>query len=296
MTKVLILVFALQAALVAGIVLLALDMRSHKHVEMLGGVNVWGYRGPVMNQKRENEIRIAVVGGDLAFGWGVASAETLPMFVRRLVTLQLDRSGLPARFVTAVNIGAQGLPPGEYASWIEHFAYLRPDVICIIPDSNQHQLREGRFLPDRHSLAFTSFGYSPILPLTVQEKGVTTHSTLLRGVGALVARVDQAASSAASIERRTFADEIGAARSAAARVAAMGVVVVTPPDFTTEERSAVAPDGRVRVVHLAAVPELTGDRLKLDRYHFSVGGHSRAADAVAPAVLDVIRAAEQGSR
>jgi hypothetical protein len=41
---------------------------------------------------------------------------------------------------------------------------------------------------------------------------------------------------------------------------------------------------------------MSGDALKLDGFHFSVGGHSRAADVVAPAVLELIHAAERGSR
>ena len=64
---------ALQAVVLAGLVTIALDMYAHKRVETVGGVNIWGYRGPVMRQRAPNEIRIAVVGGELAFGWGVAA-------------------------------------------------------------------------------------------------------------------------------------------------------------------------------------------------------------------------------
>ena len=47
---------------------------------------------PVLHQKQPNEVRIAVVGGDLAFGWGVAADETLAAYLRRLVILDLDRA------------------------------------------------------------------------------------------------------------------------------------------------------------------------------------------------------------
>jgi hypothetical protein len=296
MNKSLVGVLATQAAALAVIGLVALDLRAHKRVEMLGGVNVRGYRGPVMNDKRPNELRIAVFGGDLAFGWGVASAETLPMFVRRLVTLDLDRPGGAVRRVTAVNLGAQGLPPAEYASWIERFAYLHPDVICIVPDPEAHQLRAGKFLPDRHSLAFTRFGYSPILPLTVQEKGALTHSRLLRGAGAMLARVDDALSPAVQAPSHNFAAAMDAAAGAAARVAPMGVVVVLPPDSRPAATPLRALDRRLREVSLAALPDMRGDELKLDRFHLSVAGHSRAADAVAPAVLELIHIAEGTAR
>lgn len=296
MTKALVAAFGLEAAALAAIGLLTLDMRAHKRVEMLGGVNVRGYRGAVLNQKRANEIRIAVVGGDLAFGWGVAAAETLPMFVRRLVSLDLDRPGLPIRLITGVNLGAQGLPPAEYAAWIERFAYLRPDVICLLPDPSQHQLREGRFLPDRRSLAFTSFGYSPILPLTVQEKAVITRSSVLRAAGALLDGADATASAAVHVESQGFEDALESATRSAERVASMGVVVVLPPTLDAAAIGLPAAGARVRFVNLANVADLRGDALKLDRFHFSVGGHSRAADAVAPAVVELIRAAEAQPR
>ena len=123
-----------EIVLLSAIGLVALDLRAHKRVEALGGVNVWGYRGAVLHDKQPNEIRIAVVGGDLAFGWGVAADETLAAYLRRLVILDLDRAGGANRIVTAVNLGAQGLALSEYETWLEHFAYLEPDVICLLPD------------------------------------------------------------------------------------------------------------------------------------------------------------------
>ena len=72
----------------------------------------------------------------------------------------------------------------------------------------------------------------------------------------------------------------------------MGVVVVLPPDDGADVRGAVVADARVRVVDLGDVPALSGDDLRLDRFHFSAGGHSRAADAIAPAVLQLVHAAE----
>src|SRR5262249_26083258 len=76
-------VFVIEAVSAAGLAAVALDMRAHYRVEDLGGVNVRGYRGPVMDAKRPNEIRIMVAGGDLAFGWGVAAKETMAYFLRQ---------------------------------------------------------------------------------------------------------------------------------------------------------------------------------------------------------------------
>jgi hypothetical protein len=282
--------FGLEAALLAVIGLLALDMKAHKRVEMLGGVNVWGYRGAVMNGKRANEIRVAVVGGDLAFGWGVASDETLASFVRRLVALDMDRPGGKSWHLTAVNISARGLAPVEYASWIEHFAHLRPDVICILSDPAGHALAGDRFLPDRHSKFFTAFGYSPILPLVLDEKGGVSGSETMRSAGALFARLDPQVTSPTRPDRTVSPQALASAVRAAEAVASMGVVVVLPPAFAADAHLAdVGP--RVRVVDLDQVPEMHDEALRLDGFHFSTAGHSQAADAVAPAVLALIHAA-----
>lgn len=284
-----------EIVLLAAIGLVALDMRAHKRVEALGGVNVWGYRGAVLHDRQPNEIRIAVVGGDLAFGWGVAADETLAAYLRRLVILDLDRAGGANRVVTAVNLGAQGLALPEYQTWLEHFAYLEPDVICLLPDPGGHVMRNGRFLPDRQSVAFSTFGYSPILPLVLQERGAISHSAVMRAAGGLLARADLHESYRAP----TRADVRQATRSAIAaarKLAAIGVVVVMPPDGDADLHGAIGPGPDVRVVDLGDDSALRGDALRLDRFHLSAGGHSRAADAVAPAVLHLIHDAERGRR
>ena len=281
---------ALEAVMLAAIVVVALDVRAHTRVEALGGVNVWGYRGAVMNEKRANEIRIAILGGDLAFGWGVPPNETLASFVRRLVALDMDRPGGKSWLFTAVNLSARGLAPAEYASWIEHFAYLRPDVMCIVPDPPAHRLTEGRFLPDRHSKIFAAFGYSPILPLVLEEKGTVSRSRTLRAAGALLARFDPGGTSELRSDQTVSPQSLESAVRAAERVVTMGVVVVLPPDFGPET-SLTDAGPRVRVVDLDQIPEMHDDALRLDGFHFSTGGHSQAADTVAPAVLALIHAA-----
>jgi len=291
MTRSLAAALGVEAVLLAAVTLVALDVRAHKRVESLGGVNIWGYRGVVLHEKQANEIRIAVVGGDLAFGWGVASEETLTAYLRRLVSLDLDRARGANRPVTAVNLGAQGLAPTEYASWVEHFAYLQPDVICVVPDPVRHQLREGRFLPDRHSFVFAAFGYSPILPLVLLERSAITRSASMRAAGQLLALADVGVSSDAA-PRADARELIRSTVVAAARVAPVGVVVVMPPDADADARGTIVADGRVRVVDLSDVEALRGDELRLDHFHLSAGGHSRAADAIAPAVLQLIHAAE----
>ena len=285
---------AIEAVVFGAIVVIAADMRAHFRVQDLGGVNVWGYRGPVLNQRQPREIRIALVGGDLAYGWGVAAAETLPYFVRRLVSLDVSHEEPPVG-VTAVNLAVRGMDAEEIASWLEHFAYLQPDIVCVLPDAASHATDAVRFLPDRGSRIFSALGYSPILPLVVEEKAAMRGSPALAAVGAVLERLDPASRPQSAGPKADRSRAIASAVDAALRVARAGVVLILPPDDPISASDAVA-DRRLRRVDLAATPALRDPSLRLGGYYFSVAGHSRAADMVAPAVLDLLHAARESRR
>jgi hypothetical protein len=298
-----------EMAVIAALLTIALDLQAHKRVERLGGVNLWGYRGPVMPQRRPNEIRIAVVGGDVAFGWGVAASETLAPTVRQLVALETDKPGRLLRPVTAVNLGAIGLAPGQYAGWIERFAYLHPDVVCIVADPREHRAPGVSRLPDRESTAFKLFGYAPMLPLVVEEKGKLRGSSLLEAAGSAAASVDHAVS---GFMRRPSTDDDGQqsaasyarAMEAAARAAlrnGAAVVIIAPPYEGADDArdhevlaaligSRFAGERRVRFVDLGNALDVSDDTLWLKERAFSTAGHAKAAEYVTPAVLELIAA------
>lgn len=299
MTNSLWLALGAETIVASALLTVAADMVAHKRVEQLGGVNVWGYRGPVLRQKPAHETRIAVTGGDLAFGWGVAPTETLAAYVRQGVGLELEVSGSP-RVVTAVDLGARGLAPADYAGWITRFATLRPDAICLVLDPPGHAPGGGGFLPDRSSLAFTMFGYSPILPLVLQEKGKVAHSRLLRAAGDGLDAIDRALGAGRSpgTARVEYVEAIAAAVRAGLHAAPRGVVVVVPAPLGGQaDGSAIAGEiasrfsgeRRVRVVDLGEDAALRSRELRLDDFNLSAGGHSRAARRVAPALLELLR-------
>ena len=304
MTKRIIVTLVLEAIVLACLLTLALDMRAHNRVERLGGVNIWGYRGPVMQQKASNEIRIATIGGDLAFGWGVAASETLVYGIRQFVALALDVRGSQLRRFTAVDLGALGLEPAGYAAWIRHFAYLRPDVICIVPDARGHRTAGVSIQPDRHSAIFRAFGYAPILPLVVEEKGALLHSAPVRAIGSIAMALSRIGAvdppSIAVDEPRSF--YVDAIRNAVQAALANGsaVVVVAPPDSASADEAdrdalaamvttAFAGHPRVRFVDLGRQPDMADAAIWLDGVALSAAGHATAASHVTPDVLDLVR-------
>jgi hypothetical protein len=295
------------ALLVEGLVIAALltvvaDQVAHRKVERLGGVNVWGYRGPVLHQKKPLEIRLAVVGGDLAFGWGVAASEALAPAIREYVALAIPNSRRSDHVVTAVNLGAQGLPPSDYASWIEHYASLRPDVICIVVDPSGHSLVQSRFLPARRSAFFRAFGYSEILPLVLEEKGERLQFAPVRLAGRALARTDGLFSAAESADRtpvdeKAYLTALESSIRAAVRTATAGVVVVTAPyaEPTSFDRQGVKDlvgltfaDAPVRVVDLGDDPAMRSTALRLNAFDFSAGGHAAAATVITPVVIGLL--------
>jgi hypothetical protein len=260
-----------EVAAIAVVLTVALDMRAHARVETQGGVNVWGYRGPVAHQRQPNEIRVVVVGGTRAFGWGLP-ASALVAEIRRVIMLTTDRRGAALRPVVVINLGRMGALPASYPETIEHYSYLRPDFICLYDDLG---VSGGSATSGTGgtSAVFELTGYAPALPLALREKGLVWRfgevrsgyvpvglrpgggiSLVRSAAGLLIQTVgdtlDTADRLAARIlarhrdlpDRRTGTDVDAAAYSeammkaiATAHAAARGVVVVLSPPETGQQ-------------------------------------------------------------
>jgi len=58
--------------------LLAIDVYLHARLQRYSALNVWGYRGPTVGRKRPGELRVAVLGGSAAFGYGIEGDQAIP--------------------------------------------------------------------------------------------------------------------------------------------------------------------------------------------------------------------------
>ena len=305
MTKRFAVVLVSELVVTAALLTVALDVQLHHKFASFGAVNMWGYRGPVMPARKPPELRIAVVGGTFAYGWGVEAEHTLAGYLRQLVSVALNQAGQPPIRVTAANLAGIDIRPADYTERIRRYAYLAPDLVCIEPDPpvENAPLRHGT--PERSGV-FALTGYMPALPLVLAEKGrVMGTGSLARataGAGEALDTIDLALKVAAGEPFELNVDYVDALAEAVTAALAVSkfVIVVMPPRRSALDRDALDEDAvelarrlslepRVRVVDLRSVPEMDDDALWLNRIALGAGGHAATAYLVAPTVLELVR-------
>ena len=320
---------AIEAMVIAMLLTLALDMRAHTRVEELGGLNVWGYRGPVARHRQANEVRVAIVGGTRAFGWG-EPASALPSLLRQIVMLTTDRPGEPLRPVVVINLGRLGALPDTYPATLERYAYLHEDFVCVYDDLGER----GAEFTAHPSEVFELTGYRPALPLVLREKGMVWRfgdvasgyasaaapmppatsvirrlsGRVLMTAGGALAAADRTAAEAMArrISRSTedetpaaYADQMLAAVQSAHQHARGVVLVLSPAETPRQAERRNALTGRLReggstpwlrIVDLGADRSLAGAAMRIDGWNYSSAGLTRSAGLIAPALVELIEA------
>jgi hypothetical protein len=293
-------ILCLEAIVLLGLGLVVADQLAHKRVQMLAGVNSWGYRGAIMPMQRGAEWRVAVVGGDRAFGWGVGPEEAMPAYLRT----ELSRQVTGDAPVMVANLGAIGLPAHDYDGRIRAFSYLRPDVVCLYVDLRDRS--NAALLPRHDSGVTAATGYVPMLPLLFRDKGVKLaadgHTWLGSSASAMstsLTAIDRVLYALVASTKEFALDDrsvsLGQAVEAALDAAPQAVVVLPMP-LDDAERQAheaararlspwVAAEPRLQLVDLRETTGLADPVLRLDGFHYGAAGHSMAATAIAPAVL-----------
>ena len=305
---------AVEAVAIAAALTVALDLYAHRRVAALGGVNEWGYRGPVARQRQPHEIRVAVVCGTRAFGWGLPAA-ALVSEVRRVVMLTTDRPGAELRPVVVVNLGRLGALPKSYQETIEHYSYLRPDYICLyddlgVPGGSPTSGTDGT------SAVFHLTGYAPALPLVFREKGMVWRfgnvqsgyvpaelrrgrdtsfvrgaaGSLLQAVGGTLDAADRRIaqmlarrdSTVRVVDAADYADAMMKAIDAAHRVARGVVVVLSPSETARQAANRRALDARL------AAPTSAAAWLRIDDWNYASAGVALVASRIAPALVSLM--------
>src|SRR5215831_1006627 len=120
------------SATAVGVIVLSIDVYLHHRVQYDGAVNVWGYRGPTLGAKAANEVRVAVLGGSTAFGYGVRWNETFPYYLESLLNARAPRG----RRYVVVNLGAPGQGAFGFRFDLADYAYLRYEVAILYEGYN----------------------------------------------------------------------------------------------------------------------------------------------------------------
>ena len=128
---------------------LAADLYLHHRAERSAGLNRWGYRGPVAGTKQPGELRVVVLGGSTAFGYGVRWDEAIPAILERKLNQQQGKA--PAR---VVNLGFNNEGAYSFLPTLKDFEYLDYDVRLFVRGLQRSQRRldsESSRLPSRVS-------------------------------------------------------------------------------------------------------------------------------------------------
>ncbi|MBI3825275.1 MAG: hypothetical protein HY294_04700 [Candidatus Rokubacteria bacterium] len=156
---------------VVGGALLATDLFLHRKFEKAAGLNVWGYRGPVVGRKQAGERRVIVLGGSTAFGYGVRAGEAFPAVLERSLRARGRERGGGA--VSVVNLAYNNEGAHSFRFTLDDYQYLRADVVLIYTGYNDLGRPGANTYVFRHdSPIFRLTGYMPILPLVLREKAI----------------------------------------------------------------------------------------------------------------------------
>ena len=156
-------------------ILFSAELWVHHRFEPMSGLNIRGYRGPVVDRKQPDERRIVALGGSTVLGFGVVWDEAFPGQLEQILNAAGDRLR-----ASVVNLGYNN--DGAYAMkyTLDDYAYLQPDLAILYEGYNDlyGQLNTQVF---RHQFAvFRVTGYLPLLPIVLREKAMALRAGDLR--------------------------------------------------------------------------------------------------------------------
>jgi hypothetical protein len=302
-----------------------LDLYMHHRYARSGGYNVWGYRGDAVGAPSPDERRVEMLGGSVAFGYGVDVDETIPANLQDF----LNRGVGSARRVV-INLGWNSEGAYSFQYTLKDYAYLHSDVAILY--SGYNDLLNFNNQVFRHqSAVFRTTGYLPILPVIpltawlrlgslgsqdsakvvftpkltdkyateAADTALRISQALERQLGKLAPEDHAVAPSGKPADWQYY---LQAVRAAVTVALAQGkqVVVVTEPyisDRHVEQQNAVAAllrdefggEPRVRYLNAGRTVDLHDRALCYDGMHLTATGNRRVAEWLAPRIAGVLR-------
>ncbi len=216
------------SSLLVTVLLAGLDLYLHyRH-----GINVWGYRGPIVGRKAAGETRIVVLGESTAWGYRVRWDEAFPAYLEQ--DLNAAQGGARGRRVSVVNLAYNNEGAFSFQFTLRDYAYLDPDVALFYTGYNDlgQKVEPGGIQNTqviRHrSAIFRLTGYWPLIPVMLPRRFPILRALMDDGDRRVTFRPDLAARSGvasgeADAERaRTLEAQLG-------RLTESPGVALTPP-------------------------------------------------------------------
>ena len=278
-------VLAAQAVILGLLLLLAADLYAHKRVEMVGGVNIWGYRGAVVKRRAPGEARVLLLGGTRAWGYGAAANDTIAHALGWELTVQTQRK------TTVIDAARIGATAPDYAASVTRHAALDADVVVLYDD-----LGFAATTPRLSKIAATFGGYEPVLPIVMEEKGLFLQqrdSAVWRLIGGALElsgrRLGELDSLKTPAPQGDYASHMIAAADRALPFAIVLIVVDAPVTDVQErnlqalrERVAGRADPRLKLRQLTEVADPSE---LLDGYSYGAVARGRVMRAILPELL-----------
>ena len=150
--------------------LLAADIYLHGRFQDSAGVNIWGYRGPVLARRKPGELRIAFLGGSTAFGYGVSWDQAIPAQLAKKLNARLPPG---VSHVSVANLGYNNEGAYSFVFTLDDYRYLNYDIVCLYEGYNDMMgdpRKPNTSVYRRDSPVFKLTGYLPIFPVAFREK------------------------------------------------------------------------------------------------------------------------------
>jgi lysophospholipase L1-like esterase len=150
--------------------LLAADVYLHSRFQQSAGVNVWGYRGPVVGRKKAGEWRIAYLGGSTAFGYGVSWNQAIPAQLEQRLNARLPPG---VSHISVVNLAYNNEGAYSFTYTLDDYQYLDYDLVCLYEGYNDMMgdpTKPNTSVFRHDSPVFKLTGYLPIFPVAFREK------------------------------------------------------------------------------------------------------------------------------
>lgn len=163
-------VAAALAVAVSVVALVAADIYLHRRFQESAGVNIWGYRGPVVGRKKPGELRIAYLGGSTAFGYGVSWDQAIPAQLEKKLNARLPPG---VSHVIVVNLAYNNEGAFSFTFTLDDYKYLDYDIVCLYEgynDMTADPMKPNTSVFRHDSPVFKLTGYLPIFPVAFREK------------------------------------------------------------------------------------------------------------------------------